>query len=146
MLISSVKYNYQYKGTLQNGIYMPTSPAPIQIIQIIPAPAQPPASQPAPQPTPQPAPQQAQTTQTAPSSTQTSSNFDQNSFTDSGVSYIKASASLLNQNYISLYLKYLATTSSIYQTKNLVGIYSSSQNTNSLLFRFFADNKYYNLV
>lgn len=62
------------------------------------------------------------------------------------MTYIKASSSLISQNYVSLYLRYLAATNNRYQVSNLIGIYINSHLPNTLLFRYLFSGQYFNEI
>ena len=64
------------------------------------------------------------------------SNEDQNVVNVDNLTFLRASSSLANQNYVVLYLKYLASANPKYSSSNLIGIYVNSLLPNSLLFRY----------
>lgn len=116
--VNSKNFSFQYKGTIPANT--PTTPSPSN-------------------------PTTNTSSQSNQSSQQTSNLANDNSVvTIQNINYIKASPSLSSQNYISLYLKYLAASNSKYQLNNLVGIYINPHSPNTLLFRYLYLTQYYN--
>lgn len=76
--------------------------------------------------------------------TPTPSSTDDSVVVLQGITYLKTTT-LTSQNYITLYLKYLSSDAK-YQPSNLIGIYINPQSPNSLLFRYYFNTQYYNVL
>jgi hypothetical protein len=61
-----------------------------------------------------------------------------------GIVYKKVPDSFLSQNYIKLYLKYLADQDSKYQINNLLGLFNNAPS--NLLFVYKFNQQYSNVV